>query len=78
MLTPENLATVIVLGPSPEMRSRIDWSKPRTSDVIPTIDVTPMTMPSTVRMDRSLLERSVSHDIVTISAKRVQRTVTLV
>ena len=48
-------------------------SKPRMSDVMPTIDVMPMTMPSTVRADRSLLPRTVSHDIDRISLKRLQR-----
>ena len=43
------------------------------SDVIPTIDVMPMTMPSTVRPDRILLVRSVSTDITKISLNSPQR-----
>src|SRR5687767_14775402 len=43
------------------------------SDVTPTIDVIPMTMPTTVRADRILLDHNVSHAIVTISLKRAQR-----
>src|SRR5580765_1214676 len=43
------------------------------SAVMPTIDVMPMTMPSTVSADRSLLPRTVSHDIPRISENRLQR-----
>ena len=45
------------------------------SDVTPTIDVIPMTMPTTVRADRILFDHSVSHAIVTISLKSAQRMV---
>ena len=68
MLTPLNLATKIVLGPIERMLSRSDWSKPRMSDVMPTIDVTPITTPRMVSPERSLLARSVSHAIVTTSS----------
>ena len=37
------------------------------------MDVMPITMPSTVRNDRILLPRSVSHDITTISENSPQR-----
>src|SRR3954466_15793103 len=50
----------MVLGPSERIMSRSDSSKPRSSDVMPTIDVMPMTTPSTVSAERSLLVRSVS------------------
>ena len=67
MLTPLNFATKIVFGPSCRMLSRSDWSKPRTSDVMPTIAVMPMTTPRTVNAERSLLTRSVSSASVTTS-----------
>src|SRR5215471_11411448 len=66
-LSAPHFCTMMVSGPSVLMASRNDWSKPRSSDVMPTIDVMPMTMPSTVRADRILLPRSVSHDITKIS-----------
>src|SRR4051794_16781709 len=40
------------------------------SDVIPTIEVMPITTPSTVKAERILLVRRVSIDIVTISLRR--------
>ena len=51
-LIPENCARKIVSGPTAEIVSRRDSSKPRIMDVIPTIDVIPMTTPSTVNPDR--------------------------
>jgi hypothetical protein len=49
----------------------ITWRKlsfiPRTMDEIPMTTATPITMPSTVSADRSLLLRIVSSDIRTIS-----------
>ena len=62
-----NFCTMMVFGPSSRNRSRSDSSKPRISDVMPTIEVMPMTTPSTVSADRILLARSVSKDIATIS-----------
>src|SRR5690349_9536049 len=59
-LTPLILATKIVLGPSDRIRSRSDSSNPRMSDVMPTIDVIPMTTPRIVRPERILLPRNVS------------------
>src|SRR5512134_3793207 len=50
----------MVLGPSSSMLARSELSKPRMSDVMPTIDVMPMTTPSTVSPERILLERRVS------------------
>src|SRR5690349_11715394 len=44
------------------------------SDVIPTIDVMPMTTPSTVSAERILLARSVSHDMTKISDRSPART----
>ena len=38
----------IVFGPIAPIMSRSDWSKPRMIDVMPTIDVMPMTTPRTV------------------------------
>ena len=40
---------------SPGSMSRSDWSKPRIIAVMPTIDVMPMTTPSTVSPERILL-----------------------
>jgi hypothetical protein len=57
----------IVLGPSSRMLSRSDSSKPRTSDVMPTMAVMPITTPSTVSPERSLFVRSVSNAIVRTS-----------
>ena len=45
-----NFCTTL-LGPSSRKRSRSDSSKPRMSDVMPTIEVMPMTTPSTVSAD---------------------------
>src|SRR5687767_3481630 len=42
------------------MLARSELSKPRMSDVMPTIEVMPMTTPSTVSPDRILLARRVS------------------
>src|SRR5688572_32894458 len=50
----------MVLGPSCSMLARSELSKPRMSDVMPTIDVMPMTTPSTVSPERILLVRRVS------------------
>ena len=47
--------TVMVLGPSARIMSRSDSSKPRIIAVMPTIDVMPMTTPSTVSAERILL-----------------------
>ena len=58
-LSAPNFCTMIVSGPSWLIESRNDWSKPRISEVIPTIDVMPMTTPSTVNAERILLVRSV-------------------
>ena len=60
----------MVFGPSARIESRSDSSKPRMSDVMPTIDVMPMTTPSTVSAERILFARSVSTDMVMISPKR--------
>ena len=59
---------VVVLGqgparalfPSVAIVARIDSSNPRIRDVMPTMAVMPMTTPSTVRPERSLLVRTVS------------------
>src|SRR4051812_2805663 len=50
----------MVLGPSERIMSRSDSSKPRSSEVMPTTEVMPITTPSTVSAERSLLVRSVS------------------
>ena len=47
--------TKIVFGPIARIMSRSDWSKPRIIAVMPTIDVMPMTTPSTVSAERILL-----------------------
>jgi len=65
-----HFCTMIVFGPSCLIESRSELSKPRIRDVMPTIDVMPMTTPSTVSAERILLVRRVSHDIVTISRSR--------
>ena len=72
-LTAENLATKTVSGPIVRNTSRSDSSKPRSSDVTPTIEVMPMTTPRTVKNDRILFDRIVSHDIARISLKSAQR-----
>ena len=66
-LSAPHFCTMIVFGPSWLIESRSELSNPRMSDVMPTIDVMPMTTPSTVSAERILLVRSVSTDIVTIS-----------
>src|SRR5688500_3497766 len=58
---------MMVSGPSWLIASRRELSKPRISEVIPTIDVMPMTTPSTVNAERILLVRSVSNAIPKIS-----------
>ena len=65
--------TKIVFGPSSRIESRSDSSNPRMSEVIPTMDVMPMTTPSTVSAERILLVRSVSIDMTTISASSPAR-----
>jgi hypothetical protein len=64
------LLSMIVLGPSSRIMSRSDSSKPRMSDVMPTIDVMPMTTPRTVSPDRILFVRSVSSAITNTSRHR--------
>src|SRR4029453_7311530 len=73
IVSPLNFWTMIVFGPSARIESRNDSSKPRMSDVMPTIDMMPMTTPRTVNAERILLVRSVSTDIVTISPRRPER-----
>jgi hypothetical protein len=73
MLSAPIFCTKIVFGPSSLIDSRSDSSNPRMSDVMPTIDVMPITTPSTVRAERILLARSVSTDIQTISLRRPER-----
>src|SRR3954447_27018447 len=75
MLSAPHFCTIRVFGPSCPMESRSDWSKPRMSEVMPTMDVIPMTTPSTVSAERILLARSVSNDMTTISDSRPVRTV---
>ena len=65
--SPLNFWTRMVFGPSSLMESRSDSSNPRMSEVMPTIEVMPMTTPSTVSAERILLVRSVSSDMTTIS-----------
>ena len=60
-------------GPTWAMASRTDWSKPRMSAVMPTIDVMPMTTPRTVSPERSLFVRTVSNAIVTTSQSSPRR-----
>src|SRR5919197_893989 len=74
-LSAPHFCTMIVFGPSVLIASRKDRSKPRMSDVMPTIDVMPMTTPSTVSAERILLARSVSHDMTMISDSSPVRTV---
>ena len=62
-LTAPKRCTKMVFGPSAAIESRSEVSKPRMSDVIPTMEVTPMTTPSTVSAERILLPRSVSNAI---------------
>ena len=63
----------IVLGPIALIMSRSDWSKPRMSAVMPTIDVMPMTTPRTVRPERILFVRTVSNAIEMTSLKSPAR-----
>ncbi len=72
-LRPLNFCTMIVFGPIWLIESRSDLSNPRMSDVMPTIDVMPITTPSTVSAERILLVRSVSIDMPTISRMRPER-----
>src|SRR5438034_8237589 len=60
----------MVLGPICRIKSRIDSSKPRTSAVMPTIDVMPITTPRTVRPERILFVRTVSNAIAITSLMR--------
>ena len=66
-LSPPNFCTKIVFGPSELIELRSELSKPRISDVMPTIEVTPITTPSTVSAERILLLRSVSNAIAAVS-----------
>src|SRR6187401_1327522 len=70
-LTALALLSMIVLGPSSRIMSRSDSSKPRMSDVIPTIEVMPMTTPRIVSADRILFVRSVSSAITNTSRQRL-------
>ena len=63
----------MVLAPACRTDSASPSLNPRMSEVIPTIEVMPMTTPSTVNAERILLERSVSNDMATISASRPAR-----
>ena len=72
-LTALKRMTKMVLGPICRIRSRIDSSKPRMSAVMPTIDVIPMTTPSTVRPERSLFVRTVSNAMLITSPMRPKR-----
>src|SRR5262245_61358720 len=65
---------VMMFGPIARMESRSDSSKPRMSDVMPTIAVMPITTPSTVSADRIMLTRSVSAAMTTTSRIRPART----
>ena len=56
-----------MLGPRARTLSCSEMSKPRMSDVIATMDVMPMTTPSTVRPERSLFVRTVSKAITMTS-----------
>ena len=62
-----NFCTKIVFGPSELIELRREESNPRISDVMPTIDVTPMTTPSTVSAERILLLRKVSNAMAAVS-----------
>src|ERR1051325_3050670 len=64
-----------MFGPDCAIRARTDWSKPRMSAVMPTIDVMPMTTPSTVSADRILLVRMVSTAMTTTSQRSARRRV---
>src|SRR6187200_2154824 len=69
-LTALALLSMIVLGPSSRIMLRSDSSKPRMSDVIPRIEVIPMTTPRIVSADRILFVRSVSSAITNTSRQR--------
>ena len=62
-LTALTFATKMVDGPRERIVSRSDSSNPRISEVMPTIEVIPMTTPRMVSPERSLLLRSVSSAI---------------
>ena len=49
----ENFVSMTVSGPIVSIVSRSDWSSPRISDVLPTIDMMPMTTPRIVSPDRA-------------------------
>src|SRR5262249_17425894 len=68
-----NRCRKIVLGPIVRIIARSDSSKPRIIAVMPTIDVMPMTTPSTVSAERILLPRTVSNAIATTSLIREER-----
>ena len=70
MLMAENFVSMMTSGPIVSMVSRSDWSSPRISDVLPTIDMMPMTTPRIVSPDRAFWSRSVATAIVTISPNR--------
>src|SRR5204863_4901959 len=64
----------IVLGPMAAlMLSCSDRSKPRMSDVMATMDVMPITTPSTVSPERILLTRTVSNAITITSLRSPTR-----
>ena len=65
-----NREMMMVLGPSCWIRPRSDWSKPRIIDVMATMDVMPITTPSTVRPERILFVRTVSKAMTTTSRSR--------
>ena len=60
MLMMLSLVRMMVLGPSALTLSRSDWSKPRMSEVMPTMAVMPITTPRMVSAERILLVRKVS------------------
>ena len=76
-LIPLNFATKMVSGPRPSSISRNERSNPRTSDVIPTIAVIPITTPTIVNAERILFARSVSTAITPISLNSAARSFTL-
>src|SRR3954464_9758222 len=76
-LSAPHFCTMIVFGPSWLIASRSELSNPRISEVMPTIEVMPMTTPSTVSAERILLVRSVSIDIDTISPSSPARIVAI-
>ena len=61
--------TKIVFGPSVLIIASNESSNPRMIDVIPTIDVMPMTTPRTVSADRILLARIVPSAITIVSSE---------